>query len=167
MLNNLFGEKKAGMKDIIEHNLSRIIEAGPFLLSFEITQIEEEENSFKIDIFGEDEGLLKNKGGKLLIALQTYILRSLQNAFPEQQIFIAVDSNEFWKEAEEKLLSLTDHLIAKAIDTKSSVKFRKALSPKQRRLVHERASGNTGVRSNSLGEGFYKIIEITPDEVNG
>lgn len=162
MLNNLFGEKKPNTKDMIETKLLKIIETGGFSLSFE-TKEDKAENRYEIDVFGEDEDLLKAKGGKLLAALQTCFLRTVQNKFPEEKIFITVDSSGFWKESEEKLLSLTDQLIAEALETNSSVSFKKALPPRQRRLVHERASGNTGVRSVSSGEGVYKIIKISPD----
>lgn len=157
-----FKEKKTDTRVLIESTLAKIVKAGPFLLSFEIEE-DKKENSFNIDVFGEDEDLLKLRDGQLLIALQTQLLRACQNRLPETKISILVDSNGFWKENEDRLLSLTDHLIEKALETNSTVKFRKPLSPKQRRLVHERASGNTGVRSTSLGQGIYKVIKIVPD----
>ena len=158
---NLFSGKKKQVQTVIQELLSEFLEGGSFLLSFQIEK--EKENFFKLDIFGEDEGLLKTKKGKLLLALQTYLLQVLYKEFPEEKIRILVDSNGFWKEQEDKLLSLTDHLIQKALDSNKPVVFKQSLSPAQRRLVHERVSGNTGVRSQSFGNGIYKSLKLIPD----
>ena len=163
MLNNLFGDKKKDSKNLIQKILNNILEKGGFSLSFQIEEEEEEENSFKVDIFGEDEGLLKAKKGCLLLAFQTYLLRYMYNQFPDDKIRILVNSNGFWEENEKKLLDLTDDLVAKALDTNRPLTFKNNLSPSQRRLVHERVSGNTGVRSVSIGDGFYKTMKLIPD----
>ena len=157
----LFGGKKRQAQTLIQELLSELLEGGSFLLSFQIEK--KNENSFKLDIFGEDEGLLKTKKGKLLRALQTYLLQVLYKEFPEEKIRILVDSNGFWKEQEDKLLTLTDHLIQKALDLNKPVVFKQSLSPAQRRFVHERVSGNTGVRSQSFGIGIYKNLKLIPD----
>ena len=157
----LFSGKKKQVQTVIKELLSECLEGGSFALSFQIEK--DKENSFKLDIFGEDEGLLKTKKGKLLLALQTYLLQVLYKEFPEEKIRVIVDSNGFWKEQEDKLMSLTDHLIQKALDSNKPVVFKQSLSPSQRRLVHERVSGNTGVRSQSFGDGVYKNLKLIPD----
>ena len=101
--------------------------------------------------------------GKLLLALQTYFLQVLRKEFPEEKIKIVVDSNGFWREQEDKLMSLADHLIQKTLDSNRPVVFKQPLSPYQRRLIHEKVSGNTGVRSQSFGSGFYKTLKLIPD----
>lgn len=159
---NLFGGsgKNPSAKNLISETLSEILEKSGLSLSF---QLEQEENSLNVDIFGEDEGLLKTKRGKLLLALQVYLSQVLYKNFPEDHFKVHLDSNGFWKEQEEKLLSLTDHLIKKALEKNRPVLFKQSLSPYQRRLVHERVSGNTGVRSQSYGSGLYKNLKLIPD----
>ena len=156
----LFSGKKKPIQAIITEFLSEVLEGGGFLLSF---QVEEEDGAFKLDIFGEDEGLLKMKRGKLLLAIQTYLLQVLYKEFPEEKIRLFVDSNGFWREQEDRLMSLTDHLIQRALNTNRPVSFKRPLSPNQRRLIHEKVSGNTGVRSQSFGEGLYKNMKLIPD----
>ena len=97
------------------------------------------------------------------MALQIYLSQVLYKNFPEDQLKIQLDSNGFWKEQEEKLLSLTDHLIKKALEKNCPILFKQSLSPYQRRLIHEKVSGNTGVRSQSYGSGLYKNLKIIPD----
>ena len=160
----LFSGKKKSIQAVITELLSELLEGGAFLLSFQLER--DKEKSFHLDIFGEDEGLLKTKKGKLLLAIQTYILQVLYKEFPEEKIKLFVDSNGFWKEQEDKLMSLADHLIQKALDSNRPVLFKQLLSPYQRRLIHEKVSGNTGVRSQSLGSGFYKSLKLIPDTFN-
>lgn len=158
---NIFGDKKQKPKEVIEALLSEILEKG-FSLSFQFQETKED-GQFHIDIFGEDEGLLKAKDGRLLLAIQTYISRVLRRVFPEEKIRVFLDSNGFWDEKEEELMRLVDKLMDKALENNRPVSFKKPLSARQRRLVHERASGNTGVRSQSIGEGPYKIMKLIPD----
>ena len=154
----IFGNKKKTPRTTLEQTLSVILDQGQFLLSFNI----KEEEGFQIDIFGEDEGLLKAREGRLLSAFQIYLLRVLQKEFPGESHRILVDSNGFWEEKQEKLLDLTDRLIKKTQETGRPVFFKKALSPFQRALVHKRVEGNEGVFSQSQGEGEYKIVKLTP-----
>ena len=157
---NLFGGKKSSGQKLITEVLSELLEGGQLLLSF---QVEQKEETLSVDIFGEDEGLLKTKRGKLLLAIQTYLSQVAHKNFPEEKIRVSLDSNGFWKEQEEKLLSLADHLIDKALSSNRPVVFKQALSPYQRRLIHEKVSGNTGVRSQSFGSGVYKSLKLIPD----
>ena len=157
----LFGGKKKSAQNRITEILSELLETGGFLLSFQVEK--DKDNSFKLDIFGEDEGLLKMRKGRLLLALQTYLLQILFKEFPEKRIKVLVDSNGFWKEQDDRLMSLADHLIQKALDSNRPVIFKQLLSPYQRRLIHEKVSGNTGVRSQSFGAGFYKNLKLIPD----
>ena len=157
---NLFGGKKSSCQELVTEVLSELLEGGQLLLSF---QVEQKEGHLSVDVFGEDEGLLKTKRGKLLSALQTYLLQVVYKNFPKEKIRISLDSNGFWQEQEEKLLSLADHLIDKALSSNRPVVFKQALSPYQRRLIHEKVSGNTGVRSQSFGSGVYKSLKLIPD----
>lgn len=156
---NIFNNKKKTPKALLEKTLSGILDQGQFLLSFNI----KEEKGFQIDIFGEDEGLLKAREGRLLSAFQIYLLRVLQKEFPGESHRVFVDSNGFWEEKQEKLLDLTDRLVQKAVETGRPVFFKKALSPFQRSLIHKRVERNEGVSSQSQGEGEYKIIKLIPD----
>ena len=156
----LFNQKNPSPDELIKAVLEDIIEKSSFKLSF---QLESKEEGFDIDIFGEDEGLLKAKNGKLLQALQTLLARVLRRAFPDKEYKLVVDSNGFWEEKEERLLSLVEGLVKKALDTNTPQVLKKPLSPNERRLIHEKVSGNTGVRSLSLGDGIYKTMKLIPD----
>ena len=108
---------------------------------------------------------MKNRKGKLLTAFQTYLLQVLYKDFPDEKVYVFLDSNGFWKEQEEKLMSLTNHLIEKTLILKKPMAFKKPLSPAERRLVHEKVSEASGVKSFSFGKGFYKNMKIIPNQM--
>lgn len=149
------------IRERIGELVTELLEGGEFSLSFQLE--EEEDRSFKLDIFGEDEGLLKARKGKFLLALQTYLLQVLYKEFQGEKLHVLIDSNGFWKEKEERLLALTDHLVQKALDSGRPVVFKHSLSPSQRKLVHERVGETKGIKSLSFGPGPYKNMKLLPD----
>ena len=160
MFKKLFKGKEKTPGILVEQILQDLLEKGGFSLSAEVEQ--NEEGEVIIDIFGEDEGLLKTKEGRLLLALQTYFNRVVQHHFSGQNAFVRLDSGNFFEEKEKYLLELADKLKQKALSTGRSVYLKKALSPFQRRKVHQFLTEGGEVRTSSVGEGFYKNICISP-----
>ncbi|MDE0119468.1 MAG: hypothetical protein OXM55_05620 [Bdellovibrionales bacterium] len=160
MFKKLFKGKEKPPGELVEQILQDLLEKGGFLLSAEVEQTEE--NEIFVDIFGEDEGLLKTKEGRLLLALQTYFNRVVQQHFSGQNVFVRLDSGSFFKERERHLLELADKLRKKALSTGRPVYLKKALSPFQRRQVHQFLTQGGEVKTSSVGEGFYKNICISP-----
>ncbi|MDE0518515.1 MAG: hypothetical protein F4X95_00250 [Oligoflexia bacterium] len=160
MFKKLFKGKEKTPSRLVERLLQDLLEKGGFLLSAEVEQNEEKE--VIVDVFGEDEGLLKTKEGRLLLALQTYFNRVVQQHFAGQNIFVRLDSGNFFKERERRLLDLADKLRQKALSTGRPVYLKKALSPFQRRQVHQFLTEGGEVKTSSVGEGFYKNICISP-----
>jgi len=160
MFKKLFKSKEKTPKDLLEHILQDLLNKGGFSLSFELTQ--KNETQIDVEIFGEDEGLLKTKQGRLLLALQTYLNKVIQHNFLEESVFIKVESRGFFKEQEEQLLHLADKLRQKAISSGRAVYLKRSLSPFQRRQVHQFLEKDGGVKSSSVGSDFYKNICITP-----
>ena len=160
MFKNLFKGKAKNPKALVEQILQDLLEKGGFLLSAEFNQ--KNKGEISIEIFGEDESLLKTKEGRLLLALQTYLNRVVQHHFFGQNIFVRLDSGNFFEEREQRLLDLADKLKEKALSTGHPVYLKKALSPFQRRKVHQFLTEGGEVKTSSVGEGFYKNICITP-----
>ena len=164
---NLFGGKKhSGKKHSpkkeIEDILSEFLKKGALSLSFQVSEKGEED--LHVDIFGEDEGLLKTRDGRLLQAFQTYFLCAIKKRFPEYKGRLVTNSGDFWEEKQQKLLSLAEDLAEKAVRSGRAVFLKKALPSHERRMVHERLSADKRVKSLSDGEGFLKHIKIVPVE---
>ena len=162
MFKKIFKDKEMTAKDMMEKILQDLLEQGGFQLSFSIEQKEQE---IFIDIFGEDEGLLKTKDGRLLLAFQTYFNRVVHAHYPDDEFFIRVDSGNYFDERDEKLLDLVRKLKEKAVATGKAVYLRKALPPFQRRKVHQFLNTDDQVKTISEGEGFYKNIRIVPSSL--
>lgn len=159
MFKKLFKGKEKSPRALVEQILQDLLEKGGFLLSFELKQEDEE---ISVDIFGEDEGLLKTKEGRFLSALQTYLNRVVRHHFGEEAVFIRLDSGHFFEDKEQRLLDLADKLKQKALSTGRPVYLKKSLSPFQRRKVHQFLTEGGAVKTSSVGDGFYKNICITP-----
>lgn len=160
MFKKLFKGKDKSPSSLVEQMFQDLLEKGGFSLSVELTQTKE--GKIFVNIFGEDEGLLKAKDGRLLLALQTYFNRVVQHHFFGQNIFLHVDSGNFFEEKEQRLLDLASKLKQKALSTGKPVYFKKALSPFQRRKVHQFLTERGDVKTSSVGDGFYKNICISP-----
>lgn len=159
-----FKSKNNTPAGIIEHLLQEILDRGGFLLSFNV-ETNPATGEIFIDIFGEDERLLTIKDGRLLLALQTYLNRVIQRCFSGEQIaFVRLDSGSYFKQKDQKLLHLAQKLKTKALQTGQPVYF-KSLPPFQRRKVHQFLSKDKQVQTISVGDGFYKNICITPNQL--
>lgn len=158
-----FGGKKKSddqVLDAVEETLQGIIENAGFDLSYEASA-EDSGGSVFVELFGEDEELLKAKEGQLLDALQLFVKRVLQHRFPEDNIHVDIDSDGFREAANEALLELADKLKGIALDKGKSVYFR-ALPPKDRKVIHQYLAEDGRVKSRSVGDGHYKKIKIYP-----
>jgi spoIIIJ-associated protein len=150
--------EKSGAEGIIEETLSGIIDNAKLELSFDIK--EEEKNTYQIELYGEDEELLRDRDGQLLDAFQFFLTRVLQHRHPDDKIFVRFDSNGYREESNQALEELADRLMKVVIDKKKPV-FCRALPPKDRKVVHQYLSNDTRVSSRSIGEGHYKKIKIS------
>ena len=161
MFKKLFKEKEATPITMVEQVLLQLLEKGGFSLSIELTEDKKTGEIF-VDMFGEDEGLLKAKEGRLILAFQVFLNRMLRHQFSTEDVFVRVDSGGFFEEKDQRLLDLAERLKKKALQTGRPVYFKKPLSPFQRRKVHQLLTEGGEVETISKGDGFYKNICIQP-----
>ncbi len=160
----LFGKKdekqnsKGGAVELLEDTLGELLRLSGLNLSFEISEVERE---IVVDLYGDDEELLLSKEGQLLDAFQLYLKRVLQHQLPDLDLNLVVDSDGFREEADKALVELADKLKSLALEKGKSVYFR-ALSPKDRKVVHQYLAEDGRIKSRSVGEGHFKKIKIYP-----
>ena len=167
LLSKIFGGKKESAAattteydDLVENLVIGIVEKSNLSLSYEIN-FDDDARSVEIELFGEDEMLLKERDGQLLDAIQLLMTRVLQHKFPDLRISILVDSAGFRNEANAALVTLAEKLKGIALKKKKSVYFR-ALPPKDRKVIHQYLADDQRVKSHSVGDGLYKKIKIYP-----
>ncbi len=160
ILTKVFAKKKyTKVIDFTEERLKEVIKKGRFNLSYTIFQ--EKEDSILIELEGEDEALLKKRGGQFLDAFQFFIKKTLQHKFPDEKVPLQLDSKGFRDNSHQDLLQMVDRLKAAALRNKKSV-YLKPLSPRLRRMVHRHLSNDSRIKTQSVGDDYYKKIKIIP-----
>lgn len=163
LLGKLFGKGKKPavmIDDIVEDVVMGVIEHGKFDLSYEIS-LNDEDKLIEVELFGEDETLLKERDGQFLDAMQLLIARVAQHQFPDDRYSISVDCDGYRQEASLALVKLAEKLKGIVLKKEKSVYFR-ALPPKDRKVIHQYLADDDRIKSHSVGEGLYKKIKIYP-----
>lgn len=164
LLSKIFGksESKVDTKvdDVVEDAIIGLIEKSNFSLSYEIA-VDDTKGTVEIELFGEDEEMLKDKDGMLLDSIQLFITRVVQHQLPDFRLNVSVDTDGFREKANESLIKLADKLKGIALKKQKSVYFR-ALPPKDRKIIHQYLAEDGRIKSHSVGDGLYKKIKIYP-----
>ena len=114
----------------------------------------------RVDISGEEGELLVRRKGEALDALQ-YLVNSIYRDQSGRDGRIVVDCLDFRKGKDAELRQLARFLIEKAKTTGAPQEIG-PLNSYSRRLVHLEVSLDSGVTSESQGDGLVKTIVIAP-----
>lgn len=144
---------------LISKTLEKLLSLSKLRLSFDIEI--DEDNQILVEFFGEDEEKLLQREGQLLDALQLYVKRVLQHQLPNEKIALSMDCDDFRRKVDQSLIDLASKLRDVAIHKSKPVYFR-ALSPRDRKIIHQYLAEDGRVQSRSIGEGLYKKIKIYP-----
>lgn len=167
----LFGGKKeegGPVEKLVRSTLDGLIEKGGFELEYDLSFGEDDkgEPQVVIEIKGADEEILKDREGQMIEAFQLFIKRVLQHNLPDDRTNVVIDSNGFQEETNQALIELADKLKDIVLEKGKPVYFR-ALSPKDRKVVHQYMANDQRVKCRSIGEGVYKKIKVYPIKSNG
>ena len=170
-LQKIFGGGKSGSyKDgmnLVETVLRGTLDRANLDISFDLKESEENGKLLlEVDFYRQDEKLFTGKDGALLDAFQKILKRAIQNHFPEDNILVNCDCNNFRENANQGLIELAERLKQRAIDQGKSVYLR-ALAPKDRKVIHQFLASDERVKSRSIGDGLYKKIKIYPVKNEG
>lgn len=156
----LFGKGKIdqSVEELLTVALDGIIKNGDFQLSY---KLESQGEGVFINLTGEDSNLLTDKDGLVLDGFQTYLKRLLQNKIPDNKTDIIIDCDGYLDSSAQDLKDLADKLKQIALD-RGQASFVRALPPRDRKTVHRHLAEDERVKSQSIGEGFYKKIKISP-----
>jgi spoIIIJ-associated protein len=113
---------------------------------------------FKIE--GGNSGLIIGKRGQTLEAIQ-YLVEKIVNKQNEQRVRILVDVEGYLKTRKSNLQKLATKMADKAQKTKKPVTIGQ-MNAYDRRTVHLHLKNNSAVRTQSVGEGYYRKLIIFP-----
>jgi len=151
---------------------SNFIQAGKLALQKIIDLITEETNvSIEIDkgrvlfnIYGGNSGVLIGKKGQNLEAIQ-YLIDKIVNKNSDKRIRIQVDVEGYLKTRKENLVKLAGRLAEKAKKTGRPSTIGQ-ISAQDRRTVHLALKSDKEVRTQSIGDGYYRKLVIFPKKNN-
>lgn len=121
----------------------------------------ESEDLLKIEVEGEDLGVVIGKQGQTLQAFQTILSAILnKNALVKKSVYL--DIGDYRKKREEQIKNMVEKAVERVKKTRRSVQL-KPMPAFERRFVHSLVSSMEGVRSESSGEEPERYVIIYPE----
>jgi len=122
------------------------------------TTIEETPEGTRINLEGEDGGVLIRRGGEGLQALQHLVATAFRRQLGEDNR-VVIDCNGFRKDKDLELKQMAKFLAEKA-RTSGVPQEMGPLNPYERRIVHLAIAEDPGATSESIGDAFMKTVII-------
>jgi spoIIIJ-associated protein len=123
------------------------------------TTVEETTDGTRINLEGEDGGVLIRRGGEGLQALQHLVATAFRRQLGDDQRII-VDCNGFRKEKDAELNQMARYLGEKA-KSGGVPQEMGPLNPYERRIVHMAIAEDPATSSESIGDAFMKTVIIS------
>jgi spoIIIJ-associated protein len=121
--------------------------------------IEETPEATRINLDGEDGGVLIRRGGEGLQALQHLVATAFRRQLGEDNR-IVIDCNGFRKDKDAELRQMAKFNADKARGTGTPQEMG-PLNPYERRIVHMAIAEDPSVSSESIGDAFMKTVIIS------
>ena len=123
-------------------------------------RIEESPDGTRINLEGEDGGVLVRRGGEGLQALQHLVATAFRRQLGDDNR-IVIDCNGFRKDKDAELKQMARFMAEKARSTGAAQEMG-PLNPYERRIVHMAIAEYPGAASESIGDAFMKTVIISP-----
>ena len=111
-------------------------------------------------VSGGDSGVLIGKRGQTLEAIQ-YLLEKMINKKSTNRVRVLVDVEGYLDKRKNNLQQLASRMAEKAKRTQKPVTIGQ-MNAHDRRIVHIHLKDESGVRTQSIGEGYYRKLMIFP-----
>ena len=123
------------------------------------TSVEETPEGTRINLEGEDGGVLVRRGGDGLQALQHLVATAFRRQLGDDNRVI-VDCNGFRREKDLELKQMARYMAEKARSSGMPQEMG-PLNPYERRIVHLAIAEEPGATSESIGDAFMKTVIIS------
>jgi spoIIIJ-associated protein len=121
--------------------------------------VEEASEGTRINLEGEDGGVLIRRGGEGLQALQHVVATTFRKQLGEDHR-IVIDCNGFRRDKDAELRQMALYTAGKARSSGMPQEMG-PLNPYERRIVHLAIAEETDVTSESIGDAFMKTVIIS------
>ncbi|MDD4171224.1 MAG: protein jag [Syntrophomonas sp.] len=139
-------------REVVEDLLQRM------KIDYQIEKVEWDNGVTRINIVGNDMGLLIGRKGETLNALQ-FIAGLMVNRKREERMRIILDVEDYRKKREQSLEALALRLSEKVKQTQKNVIMR-PMSPQERRIVHTVLQEDPQLSTYSMGEEPNRKVVI-------
>ncbi len=123
------------------------------------TSVEESPEGTRINLVGDDGGVLIRRGGEALQALQHVVATTFRKQLGEDNRII-IDCNGFRRDKDAEIRQMAKHMAGKARSSGMPQEMG-PLNPYERRIVHLAISEEPGASSESIGDAFMKTVIIS------
>ena len=121
--------------------------------------VEETPDGTRINLEGEDGGVLVRRGGEGLQALQHLAATAFRKQLGDDNR-IVIDCNGFRKDKDAELKQIALHMVGKARSSGIPQEMG-PLNPYERRIVHMAIAEDPTATSESIGDAFMKTVIIS------
>ena len=123
------------------------------------TTVEESPEGTRINLEGEDGGVLIRRGGEGLQALQHVVATTYRKQLGDDNR-IVIDCNGFRRDKDAELKQMASFMAGKARSSGMPQEMG-PLNPYERRIVHLAIAESPDVTSESIGDAFMKTVIIS------
>jgi spoIIIJ-associated protein len=123
------------------------------------TSIEESAEATRINLQGEDGGMLIRRGGEGLQALQHIVATTFRKQLGDDHR-VVIDCMGFRKEKDAELRQMAKFMAERARASGTPQEMG-PLNPYERRIVHMAIAEDTDATSESIGDAFMKTVIIS------
>lgn len=145
-------------KEILRHIADFITEGAEIA-------VRKEKGYVLYQVEGGNSAVLIGKRGQTLEAIQ-YIVEKIVNKHCEHRVRVRVDIEGYLDKRREQLESLAQRVADKVRRSGKPTTINRQMNAHDRRIVHIALKDDTGVRTQSMGEGFYRKLVIFPKKKN-
>ena len=114
-----------------------------------------------IDINGPDSGLLIGRRGNTLHSLQ-FIVQSIVRQQFDEDVRVALDVEQYRQRREDSLREMADRVADRVAQTGRSITL-EPMAPSDRRVIHLYLGEREGIRTESVGFGDSRKVQIIPE----
>ena len=114
-----------------------------------------------IDIAGPDSGLLIGRRGNTLQSLQ-FIVQSIVRQQFEEEVRVSLDVEQYRQRREDSLREMADRVANRVAQTGRGITL-EPMTPYDRRVIHIYLGEREGIRTESVGYGEGRKVQIIPD----
>lgn len=122
------------------------------------SDIYEAPERFEVELWGPDDKILLEDGGRVLLAIEHLVPRMMRGLGGEP-IPVRVDCDNFHMIREERLRDLAQRVAAEVRRT-GRYQILDELDPSERRIIHVTLRDDPGVATESLGDGYFKRLKV-------